>query len=141
MSLQRVRTAIDGLHGVADTSQHVHVACMQAFEDAGFEVFPECSIRLPDGSYGRIDIVLVDPRNGRHVAIEVDARKPRRGSLAKLHAYEAEHESFSICICRGVTPTQFPGLDLVLSVNVRQATPEEISDKTIVGRWIAERRA
>lgn len=139
-TLWNIRQAVSALQCVPDTAQHVHEACLTAFEAAGFEVFPECSIKLPDGAYGRLDIVLVDSY-GNHVAIEIDARKPRRGSLAKMRHYQSQHDGYTVAICRGVTPTQIKGLDLVLGVDVRQATSEEIADKSIVGRWMAERRA
>jgi hypothetical protein len=114
-----------------DTAAVVHAAAVTALVSAGFEVYVEVRVDLPDGGFGRYDIVAHHPRGA--VAIEIDARKPRRKSLAKLRQFDGGR----IVALRGVADLTKPeGIDAVVSIRVRVARQSEIKDKTAVGRAV-----
>jgi hypothetical protein len=114
-----------------DTAAVVHAAAVTALASAGFEVYVEVRVNLPDGGFGRYDIVAVHPRGS--VAIEIDARKPRRKSLEKLRQFGGGR----IVALRGVADLTKPeGIDAVVPIRVRVARQSEIKDKTAVGRAV-----
>lgn len=125
-TLEEIHNICHSLSPMPDDASHVHQAVMMAFHEAGYKVYHEYLVRLPDGRSGRIDVVVESPA-GVWAAIEIDARKPRKRSIAKL----ATGRWLRICCLRGVGegPTQYPGLDAVIALPVRLATLGEKSRK------------
>ena len=118
------------LPDLPDTAAACHAAAMVALQQAGFTVAPEFHVPAFDGERnGRIDVVL--QKNGGLVAIELDARTPRRKSLKKLRCFPG----YRIVALRGVALDRPPdGIDAAVSLPVRAATPSEASDKRTVNR-------
>lgn len=118
------------LPDLPDTAAACHAAAMVALQQAGFTVAPEFHVPAFDGERnGRIDVVL--QKGGGLVAIELDARKPRRNSLKKLRLFPG----YRIVALRGVALDQPPdGIHAAVALPVRAPTPSEASDKRTVNR-------
>ena len=120
-----------------DHAQSMHAEVALSLRIVGFEVRFEHPIAKfgDDGRSGRIDLVV---RHGDAVAaIELDARRPRRRSIAKLKAFDG----FRIIGLRGVRwQDKVEGIDAVVCLRSRQATFAELSDRRTVRRF-ASRKA
>lgn len=128
-TLRHIRDICASLEPMPDDASYVHQRMMIAFDAAGYRVFHEYTVRLDEGRSGRIDIVVESP-NGVWAAIEIDARRPRKRSVAKLSA----GRWLRICCLRGVSegPAEYPGLDAVIALPVRLATFAEKSKKALI---------
>lgn len=109
-----------------DTAAHVHVAAARALHRQGFDVEIEHQV-----SGGRIDIVATDGE--WRCAIEIDARKPRGKSLIKLRNFIGA----KVIALRGVTALLPSGIDAVVTIPVRTATSDEISDRRTASKFRA----
>lgn len=124
--IQHLRDICRVMPAMPDDASYVHQQMLIAFHEAGYSVFNEYVVRLDDGRSGRIDIVL-QASCGRWVAIEIDARRPRKRSIAKL----GTRNWIRISCLRGVEggPSEYPGVDAIIALPVRLATFEEKSKK------------
>ena len=103
-------------HTWPDNARLMHNAVAEVLRAEGFTVVTEYFVRGAFGySNGRIDIVA--RRDGGHVAIELDARRPRERSVAKLNKVEA----YRIIGLRGVDFPPPPGIDAIACMPVRGA--------------------
>jgi len=127
---ERACVVLSELEPLPDTAAAVHSASIEALEEGGFSVSPEYTVAIPDKERsGRIDIVAT-LKDGR-VAIEIDARKPRRKSLLKLKLFQG----FRIVALRGVDMPQPPdGIHATVGIAVKTATISEAADKRTVNR-------
>lgn len=114
-----------------DTAAALHAQAARALSDAGFAVFLEfMTAPLGDDRNGRIDIVAKSARGG-WVAIEIDNRRPKRRSLVKLGLFPG----FRLVALRGIDGHETPdGVDNVIGLRVRLATPAERRDKRTIRR-------
>lgn len=131
--VQAVCDVLRGLGPLPDTAAQVHFAAMKAFRSAGLGVIPE--YRQPFVSrrgirrFGKIDIVVTDA-TGTKCAIEIDARKPRHGSILKLTGFDGH----KVIALRGVDGDCPPGIDALVRVPVRLASMPERQDRRTVSR-------
>ena len=103
-----------------DNGPGIEHAAAQEFAGSGFQVARRASCEYRNRYRallkGRIDLVV--KRGSAVIGIEIDRRKPRRASLAKLRAFNGE----TIVIVRcgsGSEPLQRTGISRVISVQVR----------------------
>lgn len=99
-----------------DNAKSFHDAVEAALKAAGFFVRREayCGMRESGRSWGRID--LLAQIHGGFVAIELDWRSPRAGSMDKLRAFNA----FRIVVLRGARPWgQERDIDAIISIPVQ----------------------
>lgn len=129
-ALTEFRALCAGLAPLPDDASHVHERLIAAMVLAGYRVFPEYVVEMPNGRSGRIDIVA-QALNGAWLAIEIDARKPRKRSVAKL----GQRNWLRISCLRGVSEgvDEYPGLDAVIALPVRLASFKEKAHKASVG--------
>lgn len=125
------RLVCDQMQGLPDMACHVHAAMIDQMVSAGYAVYPEYQIDTEDGRTGRVDIVARD-RDNTWLAIEIDARKPRKRSLKKLFL----RDWVRVCCLRGVASgaTTNDRLDAVISIDVRVAEAGETIDKRAVAQ-------
>ena len=109
-----------------DHASTMHADVMTALRGNGFDVWAEWHVELADGRSGRIDIVAKHGCGG-WVAIELDCRKPRRKSVAKL----MEMSCFRIVGLRGIEGHIEPGIHACVAMRVRFATAEHKADRRI----------
>lgn len=116
------------LDPMPDDASHVQERLINAMVAAGYQVFHEYVVALPSGRSGRIDIVA--KKDGRWLAIEIDARKPRKRSIEKL----ALRNWIRVSCLRGVAEgiDEYPGLDAVIALPVRLASFPEKAKKANV---------
>ncbi len=129
-TLSEFRALCAGLDPMPDDASHVQERLINVMLAAGYRVFHEYYVELPTGHRGRIDIVA-QAKNGRWLAIEIDARKPRKRSVEKLSL----RNWLRVSCLRGVTEgvADYPGLDAVIALPVRIASVREKSRKARVG--------
>lgn len=108
-----------------DHAPTMHAEVMDALKSAGFHVFAECPMPYRGGRRGRIDVVAIFGR-GR-VGIELDCRRPRAGSIAKLRLFEG----FRIIGLRGIEGYEIDGINACVPMRVHFATPEAKADRRI----------
>ncbi len=123
---RRAVEVLSSLRDLPDSAAALQRSVAAALEADGFEVFLEVpTAGLGDERPGgRIDILAKDGPSS--VAIELDARSPRRRSVLKLKLFDA----FRIVGLRGVGGDCPPGIDAVVKLNVRQASEAERRDKS-----------
>jgi DNA-binding transcriptional MerR regulator len=112
--------ALKAMPAVPDHAGMLHDAAGAALRDAGFEVEREFPVEV-DGRQLRVD--LVARLDGEMVAIELDRRRPRTGSLAKLWALDC----LRVVVLRGEACAPPPNIDAVVGVPVtprRSSSPE-----------------
>ena len=96
-----------------DNARLMHKAVSAALCDAGFRVINEFFLREAFGTRnGRVDIVAI--LDGGFAAIELDTRRPRARSVAKLNQCDA----FRIIGLRGVDCPPPKGIDAVVCMQV-----------------------
>jgi hypothetical protein len=99
-----------------------------AMHHAGLSVVPEWPVVSNDGRRGRIDLVV--SRCGASVAIEIDARKPRRKSLDKLRCFNGGR----VLVLRGVAGNcQLHEIDAVVPLRVKLTRGPVDLDRSMVG--------
>lgn len=127
--IDHIRKVCAGIAPMPDDASYVHQAMMTALHASGYRVLHEYPVQLSSGRGGRIDIVVQSPC-GRWAAIEIDARKPRKKSIAKM----ATRNWVRICCLRGVEEGEYdyPGLDAVIALPVRLASFAEKAKKASV---------
>ena len=120
---RRATAAMIGIH-YPDTAAAIHHAVANQLSRLGFRVAYEYPTRhLGDTRNGRIDLAAW--YEGGRVAIELDARRPRRRSVNKLILFEG----FRIIGLRGVAGEAPDGIDALVSIPVRIPSQEEKNDK------------
>jgi hypothetical protein len=95
----------------------------------GFDVSFEFLVRRVNGRRGRIDLVAT--KADESVAIELDNKMPRIGSLEKLRLFEGS----KMVILREGEQMNVEGIDAVVAVRVRPVTPAEHADRRTVRRY------
>lgn len=120
-TLQAFKSFCAALEPMPDQAPAVHARMIEAMAAAGYEVYHEYLIDLLNGRSGRIDIVAKSP-DGRWLAIEIDARKPRRRSIEKLKT----GKWLRISCLRGVAGnvSDYPDLHAIISLPVFAAARE-----------------
>jgi hypothetical protein len=112
--------ALKAMPAVPDHAGMLHDAAGAVLQEAGFEVEREFPVEV-DGRQLRVD--LVARLDGEMVAIELDRRRPRTGSLAKLWALDC----LRVVVLRGEACALPPNIDAVVGVPVtprRSSSPE-----------------
>lgn len=120
--------ALERMRPVADDASIVHAASIRALRAAGFSVDAEVYVALGEGRGGRFDLVV--EKNGARVAIELDARRPRRRSVEKLKSFDGGR----VIGLRGVAGVQYLDIDAVAVIPVREAYASEKGRKALVGQ-------
>jgi hypothetical protein len=124
---------IRSMPAVPDDADWAHAEVMRALAKAGFVVAHEIGITTDDGRRGRLDVVA--EKCGARIAIEIDARRPREKSLAKLRTFDGGR----IIALRGVSvPGRIDRIDAVVPLRVRCASAAEKADKRRVSRFSRE---
>jgi hypothetical protein len=128
-SIADFRALCASLEPMPDDASHVQERLINAMVAAGYRVFHEYFVELPTGRSGRIDIVAKD-KAGRWLAIEIDARKPRKRSIEKLSLRNWIRVSCLRGVAEGID--EYPGLDAVIALPVRLASFPEKAKKANV---------
>lgn len=100
-----------------DNAREFHNAIEAALLRAGFSVRREAYVGIRESGRSRGAIDLLAQMNGEFVAIELDRRSPRAGSLDKLRAFNA----YRIVVLRGAEPWSMErGIDAIISIEVQK---------------------
>lgn len=127
--VERIVKILDGLPLLPDNAPYVHAAVLEAMNGAGLLVLPEYWIKYDDEHTGRIDLVVLD--KNQKCAIELDCRRPRSKSLAKLRAFQGGR----VLALRGVAGrVEIHDIDAVVPIRVRLESTSEEADKRAVSR-------
>lgn len=112
--------------GYLDHAPTLHSEVIDRLRREAFEVYPEYpTVGLGDVRKGRVDILAV--RDGGHVAIELDCRRPKRRSIFKLLLFDA----FRVIGIRGISGFEIPEIDACVCMPVRCATQAQKQDRRI----------
>ena len=108
----------------------MHAEVAASLRSVGFQVRFEYPIRYLGGKRGgRIDLLIT--HGEARAALELDTRKPRKKSIAKLQSFDG----YRIVGLRGVHwQEEIEGIDAVVCLKVRQAKATEIADRRTVKR-------
>lgn len=112
---RRAVLVISTIAAVEDNAKALHDAVEYALRYAGFDVIREFIVDTRESgvSGGRID--LLARYRGGYVAIELDNRSPRAGSLDKLRAFN----TYRIIGLRGRFWPRERGIDAIINIPVR----------------------
>jgi len=116
-----------------DQAAAMHAEVAREVTRAGFDV--EFEVWAPFADYGRAGRIDLLAGHGRGlVAIELDARRPRLGSIRKLLTFQA----YRIIGLRGVElEHEIFGIDEVVGMNVRCPSLAQATEKRSVNRFAA----
>jgi hypothetical protein len=109
-----------------DHAWTMHAEVISVLESSGFLVMPEYWITLKNGRRGRLDIVA-EYGGGGSVGIELDCRRPRLKSVAKLHQFDG----YRIIGIRGIEGHEERGIDACVAMRVIRATDQDKADRRI----------
>lgn len=112
-----------------DTASAFHANIAYCLKKRGFAVTFEYIVRRPNGRKGRIDLCVA--KDGEQVAIELDNRMPRKGSVEKLRLFPGPK---MIMLRQGERMT-IEGIDAVVPLNVRPVTDSERADRRTTRRY------
>lgn len=98
-----------------DNARGFHDAVDAALQGAGFKVWREIAVPVRDSGRGLGFIDLLADFRGGCVALELDRRSPRPGSMDKLRMFDA----FRIIVLRGAEPwSKERDIDAIISLPV-----------------------
>lgn len=100
-----------------DNAKAFHDAIAEALSSAKFNIQREYRIQSRESGRGRGQIDILAEKYGGIVALELDRRVPRAGSMDKLRAIDA----FRVVVLRGAAPwPQERDIDAIFSIAVCQ---------------------
>lgn len=122
-ALSELRIILETMKVPGTKAWEVHKAIEDNLTEAGWNVRNEVPV-IYGGGRGRLDMVAEAPY-GETVAIESDAASPRKKSIAKLLAYEADHR---VVVLRSGLCGLVSGI-AIIGLGLTQLSPRSFQNK------------
>lgn len=120
---KHLRKVLEAFPETADHASNVHATLTRHLIANGYKTQTERWVPMP-GRSGRLDIYAICPVSGTPVAIEIDARRPRKKSIRKLN--HVGDDALRVICLRGVSAplSGVAGVDAVFCLPVRMMGSE-----------------